>query len=154
MTNLSTIFKTTQTCFCNGGRHIETTIHFLLHYSNYSNNFFWRKLVVLNILYWTKMMHLWLKHSYLHWISLNDFNGKENALISESKIDCIIIKKRFIVPILWFHVSKSSLFLKTLIDCVLLNVHHQGYVVSNLFLLIFFIFVCIIFIEKNMELYS
>ena len=116
--------------------------------------FFWRNLVVLNILYWTKMMHLWLKHSYLHWISLNDFNGKENALISESKIDCIIIKKRFIVPILWFHVSKSSLFLKTLIDCVLLNVHHQGYVVRNLFLLIFFIFVCIIFIEKNMELYS
>ena len=46
----------------------------------------------------------------------NGLNGEENACIIESTIKYIITTERFITPLLWIHLSKSPLFLKSLID--------------------------------------
>ena len=102
----------------------------------------------------------------------NGLNDEESACIIESTIKYIITTERFITPLLWIHLSKSPLFLKSLIDsgspyvilfsCLvvqfhiyiyifnaLLNVYHQGCVVYNVFFLIFFIFYCVYHIEKK-----
>ena len=95
----------------------------------------------------------------------NGLNYEENAWIIDSTSEYIVTTERFISPLLWIHLSKSSLFLKSLIDsespyvilfiCLvvqfflyinfifndLLNVYHQNYVlICNLFSLIFFSF--------------
>ena len=152
--------------FCNCGRPIETTIHFFLHCSNYSNQ---RKTL------FEKISNI--KRSLLNQNDLiivetllfvsNCLNDEENPCITESTIEYIITTERLITP-LWIHLSKTPLFSKPLIDtgspyvilfsclvvqyffffCIftyfifnaLLNVYHQGYVVCNFFFLIFFIF--------------
>ena len=85
--------------FCNCGQHIETTIHFFLPCSNYSNQ---RKTLV------EKISNI--KHSLLNQndsvivetllFGLTALNGEENACIIESTIKYIITIERFITPLL------------------------------------------------------
>ena len=152
--------------FCNCGRHIETTIHCFLHCSNYSNQ---RKTLFETFFIEPK----WFNYSRNSpfWIELPQLRRK----CMDNRINNRIYYNhgKVITPLLWIHLSKSPLLLKSLIDsgspyvipfCLvvkffytyfifnaLLNVYHQGYVVCNLFFLIFFIFfiVYIIFIEKK-----
>ena len=42
---------------------------------------------------------------------LNDFNDKENVLISEETFECRITTERFKAPMLWIHLSKATLLL-------------------------------------------
>ena len=101
--------------FCNCGRHIETTIHFFLHCSNYSNQ---RKTLfekISNI----KRSLLNQNNSIIVETLLfgsTGLNDEENACIIESTIEYITTTERFITPLLWIHLSKSPLFLKYLID--------------------------------------
>ena len=132
--------------------------YFFLHCSNYSNQ---RKTLFENIIN-IKCSLLNQNDSIIAETLLygsNDLNDEENAWIIESAIKYIITTERFVTPLLWIHLSKSSLLLKSLIEsgyfsCLvvkfflyfffifnaLLNVCHQDYVVWNLFFLIFFIF--------------
>lgn len=107
---------------------------------------------------------------------LFEFNGlsnEENRLITEPTMESFITMERLIAPLLWIYLSKSPLRLKSLIDSAsryviffsyfivqilayiflytLLKVYHQGYILCNLFFLIFFHFfiMYIIFIEKK-----
>ena len=124
------------------------------------------KLVTSNVLYWTKIMQLWVtlrffglylpvfglnseiygpylntfsssvKHSFLVFFWSNSLNGKENALIIESKIQYIKTTERFITPLLCAHLSRSPLFLK----------------ISNIYIYIYifqFFMAYIILLEKN-----
>ena len=85
--------------FCNCGRHIETTIHFFLLCSNYSNQ---RKPL------FEKISNI--KHSSLNQndsilvetllFGSNGLNDEENACIIESTIEYIITTERFITPLL------------------------------------------------------
>ena len=85
--------------FCNCGRHIETTIHFFLHCSNYSNQ---RKAL------FEKISNI--KRSLLNQndsiivetllFGSNGLNNEENVWIIESTIGYIITTKRFITPLL------------------------------------------------------
>ena len=85
--------------FCNCGRHIETTIHFFLHCSNYSNQ---RKAL------FEKISNI--KRSLLNQndsiivetllFRSNGLNNEENVWIIESTIGYIITTKRFITPLL------------------------------------------------------
>ena len=100
---------------CNCGRHIETTIHFFLHCSNYSNQ---RKTLFEKI---TNIKRSLLNQNDLVIVETllfgsNGLNDEENAWIIESTTEYIITTKRFITPLLWIHLSKSPLFLKSLID--------------------------------------
>ena len=47
---------------------------------------------------------------------LNHLNDKENILIIESTVEYIITTERFIALMLRIRLSKSTVFLKTLID--------------------------------------
>ena len=101
--------------FCNCGRHIEITIHFFLHCSNYSNQ---RKTL------FEKISNI--KRSLLNQndsiivetllFASTGLNDEENACIIESTIEYITTTERFITPLLWIRLSKSPLFLKSLID--------------------------------------
>ena len=101
--------------FCNWGRRIETTIHFFLHSSNYSNQ---RKTL------FEKNSNI--KRSLLNQndsiivetllFGSNSLNDEENACIIKSTIKYIITTERFIKPLLWIHLSKSPLLLKSLND--------------------------------------
>ena len=101
--------------FCNSGWHIETSLHFFLHCSNYSNH---RKTL------FEKISNI--KRSLLNqnnsiivetlFFGSTGLNNEENACIIESTIEYIITTERFITPLLWIHLSKSLLFLKSLID--------------------------------------
>ena len=100
--------------FCNCGRYIETIIHFFLHCSNYSNkkNYFWKNSNIKRSLLNPNdsiIVETLLSGS-------NSLNDEENAWIIESIIEYITITERFITPLLWIHLSKSPLFLKSLID--------------------------------------
>ena len=85
--------------FCNCGRHIETTIHFFLHCSNYSNQ---RKTLFEKI--------RCIKSSLLNQndsmivetllFGSNSLNDKESAFITESTIEYITTTERFITPLL------------------------------------------------------
>ena len=85
--------------FCNCGRHIETTIHFFLYCSNYSNQ---RKAL------FEKISNI--KRSLLNQndsiivetllFGSNGLNNEENVWIIESTIGYIITTKRFITPLL------------------------------------------------------
>ena len=85
--------------FCNCGRHIETTIHFFLHCSNYSNQ---RKTL------FEKISNI--KRSLLNQndsiivetllFGSTGLNDEENACIIESTIEYIITTERFITPLL------------------------------------------------------
>ena len=85
--------------FCNCGWHIETTIHFFLHCSNYSNQ---RKT------FFGKISNI--KRSLLNQNDLiiaetllfgsTDLNDEKNACITESTIEHIITTERFITPLL------------------------------------------------------
>ena len=85
--------------FCNCGRHIETTIHFFLHCSNYSNQ---RKTLFEKISS--------IKRSLLNQndsiivetllFGSTGLNDKENACVIESAIEYIITTERFITPLL------------------------------------------------------
>ena len=85
--------------FCNCGRHIETTIHFFLHCSNYSNQ---RKTLFEKII---NMKRSLLNQNdsiiveTLHFGS-NGLNDEENAWIIRSTIEYIITTERFIPPLL------------------------------------------------------
>ena len=46
----------------------------------------------------------------------NGLDDNKNALTIESIIECITTKERFIAPLVWFHLSRSPLFLKPLND--------------------------------------
>ena len=160
--------------FCSCGRHNETTIHFFLHCSNYSNQ---RKTL------FGKIGNI--KRSLLNQndsiivenllFGSTGLNDEENACIIESTIEYVITTERFITPLLWIFLSKSPLFLRSLIDCgspyvilfsclvvqfffiyvyiyffnALLNVYQQVYVACNLFFLIFFIFYCVYHIHRK-----
>ena len=95
--------------FCNCGRHIETTIHFFLHYLNCSNKkkVFLKRLLPSNVLYWTNY-----SRNSPFWIKRHQWQRK----CMESTIEYIITTGRFTTPLLWIHLSKSTLLLKTLID--------------------------------------
>ena len=92
--------------FCTCGRHFETTIHFCLHFSNYSNQ---RKTLVDKIS--NLKRSLWNQNDSLIVETLlfgsNCLNDEENALIIESTIEYIITTERFIAPLLWIDLSKS-----------------------------------------------
>ena len=85
--------------FCNCGRHIETTIHFFLHCSNYSNQIKTLFEKIINI-----------KRSLLNqndsiivetlFFRSNNLNDEENAWIIESTIEYIITTERFVTPLL------------------------------------------------------
>ena len=85
--------------FCSCGRHNETTIHFFLHYSNYSNQ---RKTL------FEKISNI--KRSLLNQndsiivetllFGSTGLNDEENACIIESTIEYIITTERFITPLL------------------------------------------------------
>ena len=85
--------------FCDCGRHIETTIHFFVHYSNYSNQ---RKTL------FEKISNI--KRSLLNQndsiiaetllFGSTGLNDEENACIIKSTIDYIITTERFITPLL------------------------------------------------------
>ena len=85
--------------FCNCVRHIETTIYFFLHCSNYSNQ---RKT------YFEKNSSI--KRSLLNQkdsiivetllFGSTGLNEEENACIIESTIEYIITMERFITPLL------------------------------------------------------
>ena len=101
--------------FCNCGQHIETTIHFFLRCSYYSNQ---RKTL------FQKISNI--KRSLLNQndsiiveallFGSTGLNHKDNACITVSTIEYIITTEKFIAPLLWIHLSKSPLFLKSLID--------------------------------------
>ena len=85
--------------FCNGGRHIETTIHFFLHCSNYSNQ---RKTLFEKIINIRRSL---LNQNYsiiveTLFFGSNGLNDAENAWIIESTIEYIITTERFITPLL------------------------------------------------------
>ena len=148
--------------FCHSSQHIETTIHFFLHCLNYSNQkkFLFEKISNIKCSLLNQNDSVIVETLLFKLIGFSD---KENAWIIESTIKCIITTERFITPLLWINLSKSPLLLKSLINswspyvilfcCVvvqffymyfifnaLLNLYHKGYVICNLFFLIFFIF--------------
>ena len=101
--------------FCNCGRHIETTIHFFLHSSNYFNQ---RKTLFEKIINMKRSL-LNQNDSIIAETLLfrsNGLNDEENAWIIESTIEYIITTERFITPLLGIHLSKSPFLLKCLID--------------------------------------
>ena len=87
-------FQDSLDIFCNCGRHIETTIHFFLHYSNYSNQ---RKTL------FEKLSNI--KRSLLNQndsiivetllFGSTGLNNKENVCIIESTTEYIITTERF-----------------------------------------------------------
>ena len=105
--------------FCNWSQHVETTIHLFLHSSNYSNQ---RKTLFEKI---SNIKHFVFKQNDTTVVEtflfgfLNDFNDQENAFKTESTIKYIITLKRFKSPLLWIHLRKLLLFLKTLINSLL-----------------------------------
>ena len=85
--------------FCNFGRHIETSIHFFLYCSNYSNQ---RKTLFEKI---SNMKRSLLNQSNSIMVETLLFgstglNEEENACIIESTIEYIITTERFITPLL------------------------------------------------------
>ena len=101
--------------FCICGRHIETTIHFFLHYSNYWNQ---RKTIfekISNIKPFLLNQNDSVMAETLIFRSTG-LNDEENACVIESTVEYIITTERFRTPLLWTHLSKSPLFLKSLID--------------------------------------
>ena len=72
--------------------------------------------------------------------SLND---EENAFILESTIEYIITTERFITPLLWIHLSKSPLFLKSLIDSGLPYVILSSCLVAQFFFIYIYIYIYI-----------
>ena len=99
--------------FHNRDWHIETTIHFFLRCSNYSNQ---RKTLFDKI---SNIKRFLLNQNAATIVGsfLSGANGlyeKENALIIESIIE-YIIRERFIASLLWMHLSRSPRFLKSLI---------------------------------------
>ena len=65
------------------------------------------KLVTSNVFYRTKIMQVMMNHSSL---------GRMVSLVIEPTIKYIITTERFIAPLLWAHLLRSPLFLKSLID--------------------------------------
>ena len=161
--------------FCNCGWHIETTIHFFLHYSNYSNK---RKTLFHKI---SNTKRSLLNQSDVTIVEAlffgsNSLNNKENALIIESIIEYIITTERFIAPFLWVYLSRSPLFLRSLIhsgspyfiflSCLVvqnilyiyiyififhvrLNVYRQGYVVCICLSWYFSFLYCVYYIHRK-----
>ena len=115
--------------FCNCGRHIETTIHFFLHCSNYSNQ---RKTLfekVSNI----KRSLLNQNNSIIAENLLfgsTGLNDEGNACIIESTIEYIIAMERFMTL---FICSIFLIYILYIVFNALLNVYQQDYVVYNLF---------------------
>ena len=101
--------------FCNYGRHIKTTIHFFLHCSNYVNQrkTFFDKISNIKRFYLIILNDAAIVETFL--FGSNGLNEIENALIIESIIEYITTKVRFIAPFLRVHISRSPLFLKSLI---------------------------------------
>ena len=99
--------------FCNCGRHIETTIHFFLHYSNYSNQSktIFEKISSIKSSLLNQNDSIIVETLLFGSTGLND---EENACIIESAIEYITTTESFITPLLWIHLSKSPLFLKSL----------------------------------------
>ena len=135
--------------FCNCGWHIETTIHFFLHCSNYSNQ---RKIL------FEKISNI--KHSLLNQnnsiivetllFGSNSLNDEEYACIIESTIEYITTTERFRITLchilfsclvvqFFFTYIYTYIHIYNFIFNALLNVYHQGYVVCSVFFLIFFI---------------
>ena len=86
-----------------------------LPYSNYSNQ---RKTIFEKICNIERSL---LNQNYLIMVETlffgsNGLNDEENALIIELTIEYIITLERFITPLLWIHLSKLPLPLKSLID--------------------------------------
>ena len=101
--------------FCNCVWNIEATIYFFLYCWNYSNQ---RKTLFDKI---SDVKRSFLNQKYATVVEtflfgLNGLNDKENLLIIESRIDCIVTSERFIAALLGVHLSRSPLFLKSLID--------------------------------------
>ena len=102
--------------FCNQGLHIEITIHFFLHCSDYSSQ---RKPISLKISN--------IKSSLLNengstvvetfLFGSNGLSDKKNQLIIESTVEYIITTGRFVASFLWIYLTKLSLLVKPLIDC-------------------------------------
>ena len=150
---------------------------------------FWIRILQLRSAYWNnysllsplfkllKKEKLFLEKLVTFFIEPKWFNYSRNSpfwiewpqLRIDSTSEYIVTTERFISPLLRIHLSKSSLFLKSLIDsespyvilfsCLvvqfflyiyfifnaLLNIYHQNYVLTcNLFSLIFFIFLLFI----------
>ena len=111
--------------------HVETTIQFFVHCSNYSNQrktFFWK---ISNI----KHFLLNQNNSYIVETLLFGWNGlidEENESVVKSTIKYIVTTERFIPPMLWIHLSKWPLPLKSLIDLgspYVLHLIHTLYVI-------------------------
>ena len=154
--------------FCNCGRHIETTIHFFLLCSNYSNQ---RKPLFEKI---SNIKRSLLNQNYSIIVETlifgsNGLNDEQNECIIESKIEYIMNPFKQTTTFLeisnWFWITlchtlqlfSCSIFVIYIyiyinfIFNALLNVYYQGYVVYNLFFLIFFFFIVYnIFIEKKL----
>ena len=101
--------------FCNCVWNIEATIYFFLHCWNYSNQ---RKTLFDKI---SNVKRSLLNQKYATVVEtflfgLSGLNDRENVLIIESTIDCIVTSERFIAAFLGVHLSRSPLFLKSLID--------------------------------------
>ena len=73
--------------FCSSGRHIETTIQFFVHCSNYSNQ---RK----------KLNEKYLIIVETLLFGSNGLNDEENAWIMESTMEYILTTKTFITPLI------------------------------------------------------
>ena len=92
-------FQDSLDTFCNCGQHIETTIHFFLHCSNYSNQ---RKTLFEKV---SNIKRSLLKEKYSIIVETflfgsNGLNDEENTWIIESTIKYIITMERFITPLL------------------------------------------------------
>ena len=101
--------------FCNCGWHVETTTHLFLHCSNYPN----QKTTLFEKIINTKRSLLNQNDSIIVETLLfgsNGLNDEENAWIIGSTIEYFITTERFITLLLWIHLSKSPLLLKSLID--------------------------------------
>ena len=85
--------------FCNCGRHIETTIHFFLHCSNYSNQ---RKTLFEKIINMKRSLLSQNDSITVETLLFgsNGLNDEENAWIIESTIEYIITTERFVTPLL------------------------------------------------------
>ena len=85
--------------FYNCGRHIETTIHFFLHFSNYSNQGKTLLEKISNI----KRSLLNQKDSIIVETLLfgsNGLNDEENAWIIQSTVEYIVTTERFVTSLL------------------------------------------------------
>ena len=94
--------------FYNCGRHIETTIHFFLHFSNYSN----QGKTLLEKISDIKRSLLNQKDSIIVETLLfgsNVLNDEENAWIIQSTVEYIVTTERFVTTLSWIFFFASFL---------------------------------------------